>query len=209
LLHFFLITSVVAPVASVHAQTANPVIVCLNNISDVVLHSKDTGSSAEASGRLGQAIDQASIEQLRESVPTILQSIESPVATVRGIALIAVISFNQRLMMENPRTGDTLALLNPYIPQIATHLTDPDQRVRKTAVLALGSFGTSINDAFPPMFAYLKRDEATTTIGSGIVLVLAARASQRSDVEDAIIAYLNRPDQSISELKNSIQAIAV
>jgi HEAT repeat protein len=206
---FFLITSVVATVAPVHAQTANPVIVSLNNISDAVRHSKDTGASAEATGRLGQAIDQASIEQLRESVPTILQSVEDPDPTIRSVALIAVVSFNQRLMVESLRTGETLRLLNPYIPAIAAHLTDPDQSVRKTAVLALGSFGSPISDAFPAMIAYLKRDDATTTIGSAIVFELAARGSQRPDVEDAIIAYLNRHDQTTSELKDSIQAIAV
>ena len=99
--------------------------------------------------------------------------------------------------------------LNPYIPAIAAHLTNPDPSVRGTAVLALGSFGSPINDAFPPMIAYLKRDDATTTIGSAIVFVLAARVGQRSDVEDAIIAYLKRPDQTTSELRDSIQAIAL
>jgi HEAT repeat protein len=214
LLHFcifFLITSVVSPIASIHAQTANPVIVSLNNFSDAVLQSKDTGArdEAEASGRLGEAIDQASIEQLRESVPTILHSLESPDPTIRSVALIAVLAMNQRVILENLRTGKMPILLNPYIPAIAAHLTDPDQRVRGTAVLALGSFGSPINDAFPPMIAYLKRDDATTTIGSAIVFVLAARVGQRSDVEDAILAYLNRPDQTTSELGNSIQAIAV
>jgi HEAT repeats len=205
----FLITSVISPIASVHAQTANPVIVSLNNISDVVRHSKDTGASAEAVGRFGQAIDQASIEQLRESVPTILQSVESPDPTIRRVALIAVLAMNQRSGLENLRTGKMPIFLNPYIPAIAAHLTDPDPSVRGTAVLALGSFGSPINDAFPPMIAYLKRDDATTTIGSAIVFVLAARVGQRSDVEDAIIAYLKRPDQTTSELRDSIQAIAL
>jgi HEAT repeat len=210
---FFLITSLVAPVASIHAQTANPVIVSLNNVSDVVLHSKDTGArdEAEASGRLGEAIDQAAFDQLRESVPTILQSVGSTDPTIRRFALITVMSFNQRLVMESLRTGERkmLLLLNPYIPAIAAHLTDPDQSVRKTAVIALGSFGSPISDAFPPMIAYLKRDDATTTIGSGVVFVLAARGSQQTGVEDAIIAYLHRPDQTTSELRDSIQAIAV
>jgi hypothetical protein len=210
---FFLITPIISPVASIHAQTANPVIVSLNNVSDAVLHSKDTGArdEAEVSGRLGEAIDQSSIEQLRESVPTILQSVESPDPTIRSVALIAVVAMNQRLILESLRTGERkmLILLNPSIPAIAAHLTDPDQRVRSTAVLALGSFGSPINEAFPPMIAYLKRDDAITTIGSAIVFDLAARGSQRPDVEDAIIAYLNRPDQTTSELKNSIQAIAV
>ena len=210
---FFLITSIVSPVASIHAQTTNPVIVSLNNASDAVLHSKDTGArdEAEASGRLGEAIDQASIEQLRESVPTILQSIGSTDPTIRSVALIAVVAMNQRLVLESLRTGERkmLLLFNPSIPAIAAHLTDPDQRVRSTAVLALGSFGSPINEAFPPMIAYLKRDDAITTIGSAIVFELAARGSQRPDVEDAIIAYLNRPDQTTSELKNSIQPIAV
>jgi hypothetical protein len=216
LLHFcvfFLITSVVSPIASIHAQTANPVIVSLNNFSDAVLHSKATGAKdeGEASGRLGEAVDQASIEQLRESVPTILQSVGSTDPTIRSVALIAVVAMNQRLILESLRTGERkmLLLLNPSIPAIAAHLTDPDQRERSTAVLALGSFGSPINEAFPPMIAYLKRDDAITTIGSGIVFVLAARGSQQPDVEDAIIAYLNRPDQTTSELKNSIQAIAV
>jgi HEAT repeat protein len=208
---FFLITSVVSPIASIQAQTANPVIVSLNNFSDGVLHSKDTGAKdeAEASGRLGEAIDQASIEQLRESVPTILQSVEDPDPTIRSVALIAVLAMNQRLILENLRTGNMPIFLNPSIPAIAAHLTDPDQSVRGTAVLALGSFGSPINDAFPPMIAYLKRDDATTTIGSAIVFVLAARVGQRSDVEDAIIAYLKRPDQTTSELRDSIQAIAL
>jgi hypothetical protein len=118
-------------------------------------------------------------------VPTILHSVESSDPTIRGFALITVMSFNQRLILESLRTGETLPLLNPYIPAIAAHLTDPDQRVRKTSVLALGSFGTPISDAFPPMIAYLKRDDATTTIGSAIVFELAARGCQRSDVEDA------------------------
>jgi hypothetical protein len=153
--------------------------------------------------------NQASIEQLRESVPTILQSVEDPDPTIRSVALIAVLAMNQRLILENLRTGNMPIFLNPSIPAIAAHLTDPDQSVRGTAVLALGSFGSPINDAFPPMIAYLKRDDAITTIGSAIVFVLAARVGHRSDVEDAIIAYLNRPDQTISELRNSIQAIAV
>lgn len=210
---FFLITSIVSPVTSIHAQTANPVIVSLSNFSDAVLHSKDTGAKdeAEASGRLGEAIDQASIEQLRESVPAILQSVGSPDPTIRSVALIAVVAMNQRLILESLRTGERkiLLLLNSSIPAIAAHLTDPDQRVRGTTVLALGSFGSPINEAFPPMIDYLERDDAITTIGSGIVFELAARGSQRPDVEDAIIAYLNRPDQTTSELKNSIQAIAV
>jgi hypothetical protein len=212
LLHFcvcFLITSLISPVASVYALEANPVIVSLNNFNEAVQQGKDTAARDAASGHLSQAIDQASIEQLRESVPTILQSVESPDPTIRGFSLISIISFNQRLIMEGLRTGETLPLLNPYIPAIAAHLTDPDQYVRKAAALALGSFGTPINDAFPSMIAYLKRDDATTTIGSGIVFELAARGSQRLDVEDAIIAYLNRPDQTTSELEKSIQAIAV
>jgi hypothetical protein len=205
----FLFASTIGPFASVHAQEANPVVASLNNLNEAVLHSKDTAARETGIGRLGQAIDQASIEQLRESVPTILQSVESPDQTIRGFALIAVMSFNQRSIMESLRTGETLRLLNPYIPAIAAHLTDPDQSVRKTAVLALGSFGSPMSDAFPPMIAYLKRDDAITTIGSAIVFELAARGSQRSDVEDAIIAYLNRPDQTTSELRDSIQAIAV
>lgn len=205
---FFLITSIIAPVAPVHAQEANPVIASLNSFNEAVLHGKDTAARDAAIGGLSPAIDQASIEQLRESVPTILHSVESPDPTIRGFALIAVLAMNQRLILENLRTGKMPVLLNPYIPAIAAHLTDPDQSVRSAAILALGSFGSPINDAFPSMIAYLKRDDATTTIGSAIVFVLAARGSQRSDVEDAIIVYLNRPDQTTSELRDSIQAIA-
>jgi hypothetical protein len=205
----FLIASIVAPIASIHAQEANPVVASLNNFNEAVLHSKDTAARDAAIGSLSQAIDQASIEQLRESVPTILHLVDSTDPTIRGFGLITVVAMNQRSGLENLRTGKMPILFNPYIPAIAARLTDPDQSVRGTAVLALGSFGAPINDAFPPMIAYLKRDDATTTIGSAIVFVLAARVGQRSDIEDAIIAYLNRPDQTASELENSIQAIAV
>ncbi len=123
----FLFASTISSFVSIHAQGANPVIVSLNNFNEAVLHSKDTAARDAATGRLGQAIDQASIEQLRESLPTILQSVGSPDPTIRSVALIAVVSMNQRLILESLRTGERkmLLLLNPYIAAIAAHLAEP------------------------------------------------------------------------------------
>ena len=125
-----------------------------------------------------------------------------------------MVGINARIGHDRALTGATLPLLDPYVPAIASHLTDPDQRIRGGTVVVLGSFIQPPDTVYHPLIAYLRRDDAITAVGSSVVFELVRIGvthpdGLRADVEDAVIAYLNRADQTPEILEETIQSIAV
>jgi hypothetical protein len=138
-----------------------------------------------------------------------MQAVDDKNPAVRTLALSSIVAIESRSNPDHTLRGDALPLLDPEIPRIAAHLTDDDTHIRSTTATVLGGFSGKVPDAvFPPLIAYLKREDAITSVGSSVVFELVRLGPQRPAVEAAVIAFINRPDQTPECFISSIDAIA-
>ena len=99
--------------------------------------------------------------------------------------------------------------LAPEIPQIAARLTDDLPANRLLAANILGGFaGNAPAAIFPPLYAYLKREDAPGPIGTAVVQDLLLLAPLSADSEAAIARFIHRADQTSDTRANLVDAIA-
>ena len=190
------------------AQTPASLTALLKDFTDKA-NAADNTAAFNAVLNLAAALGKASLPEVKEVLPSILQAIDDKNPSVRTLALSSIVAIQSRSNPDHTLRGDALPLLEPEIPRIAAHLTDDDTHIRSTTATVLGGFGSKSADAvLPPLLAYLKRDDAVSSVGSGVVFELVRIAPQRPAVAADIIAFLDRPNQTPECLTSSIDAIA-
>ena len=105
--------------------------------------------------------------------------------------------------------AETAAALAPEVPQIAARLTDDLPANRLLAAKVLGGFaGNAPGSLFPPLYAYLKREDAPGAVGTAIVQDLLLLAPLTPEAEAAIAKFIHRADQTADSRANLVDAIA-
>jgi hypothetical protein len=100
-------------------------------------------------------------------------------------------------------------VLTPLIPAIASQLTAEDTESRTLAATVLGGFSAEPPEAaFPPLLAYLRRDDAIGPVGLEVVSALLQLGPVSAETATAISRYLKRPDQTASAKVELVEAIA-
>ncbi|HEY6414281.1 MAG TPA: hypothetical protein VIX42_11380 [Edaphobacter sp.] len=169
----------------------------------------DSVATFNAVLNLAEALGKAPLSDVKDILPDIMQAVDDKNPAVRTMALDSIVAIESRSNPDHSLRGDALPLLEPEIPRIAAHLTDDDTHIRSTTASVLGGFVIKPPDAvFAPLIAYLKREDAISSVGSSVVFDLVRLGPQRPPVAAAIIAFLSRSDQTPDGLVHSIDAIA-
>lgn len=172
-------------------------------------HAGDNAAAFNAVLNLAEALGKAPLSDVKDILPSLMQAVDDKNPAIRTLALNSIVAIQSRSNPDRTLRGDALPLLEPEVPRIAAHLTDDDTHIRSTTANVLGGFGTKPPDTvFPPLIAYLKREDAVSSVGSSIVFQLVRLDPQRSLVATAIVVFLDRPDQTSECLTSSIDAVA-
>lgn len=105
---------------------------------------------------------------------------------------------------------DVTKAVAPYIPQIASHLTSEEHTAnRLLAATILGGFAPNPPPAvYPPLLAFLKRDDAIGEVGLAVVGDLLQLGPVSEETAAAITRYLRRSDQTPESRANLADQIA-
>ena len=173
---------------------------------------------------------------LNEALPLILKALQNPDTAVRQLALTALGGLQTAAPLpaqtspaiastpsSEPATTpvppipasppnykpDLARILSPAVPAIAAHLTDDSPPIRLQTAIVLGGFTSDPPPAiYPPLFAYLKRDDAISTVGQMVVSDLLQLGPISDTTADAISRFLRRSDQTASSRSDLVDAIA-
>jgi HEAT repeat protein len=169
----------------------------------------DSSAAFTAVLNLDEALGKAPLPDIKEVLPAIMQAVDDKNPAVRTLALSSIVAIESRSNPDHTPRGDALPLLESEVPRIAAHLTDDDMHIRSTTATVLGGFGAKAPDTvFEPLIAYLKREDAVSSVGSSVVFELVRLGPQHPAVGAAIITFIDRPDQTPECLTSSIDAIA-
>lgn len=192
----------------VRAQSPPSLTALLKNCTDHA-NAGDNPAAFTAVLNLAEALGKAPLAEVKEVLPAIMQAVDDKNPAVRTLALSSIVAIESRSNPDRTLRGDALPLLESEVPRIAAHLADDDTHIRSTTATVLGGFGNKPPDTvFPPLTAYLKREDAVSSVGSSVVFELVRLGPQRQAVAAAIIAFLDRTDQTPDCLTSSIDAIA-
>jgi hypothetical protein len=161
-------------------------------------------------------------DAVREAIPLLLKALDNPDIPLHTFALTALTGL-QTPATTTPTQTPTLPgapppplnykpeiarLLAPIVPQISTHLTEDSQPDRLLTAAILGGFTPDPPAAvFPPLIAFLKRDDAISPVGLAVVTALL-QLGPSDDSVTAITRYLRRPDQTSDSRTNLTDLIA-
>ncbi len=177
-----------------------------------------------------------SLPALTEALPLILKALQNPDSAVRQLALTALGGLqtaapppiqpspalsstqpSEPVSSPAPQTPSAPASYKPdlahilaaAIPAIAAHLTDDAPPNRLQAAIDLGGFTPDPPASiYPPLFAFLKRDDAISTVGQMVVSDLLQLGPVSDTTADAISRFLRRSDQTASSRSDLVDAIA-
>ena len=191
-----------------HSQTPASLSTLLQECKDRA-NAGDSSAAFNAVLNLAEALGKAPLSEVKEVLPAIMQAVDDKNPAIRTLALNSIVAIQSRSNPDRTLRGDALPLLEPEIARIAAHLTDDDTHIRSTAANVLGGFGPKPPDTiFPSLIAYLKREDAVSSVGSSIVFQLVRLDPLRPPVATAITGFLGRNDQTAECLISSIDAIA-
>ena len=187
-----------------------------------VLHRASNGHSPEPEDIAPMAtIAQPAAPDLEAAIPLLLKALENSDTTVRTYALTVLAGLQVADSgPEAPGTlpgtppasaykADTASLLNPAVPKIATHLTEESTSNRALAATILGGFSTSPPPSiFPPLYAFLKRDDAVGSIGLAVVSDLLQLGPISAETASTVARFLRRSDQTPDARANLADLIA-
>jgi hypothetical protein len=186
-----------------------------------VLHRSANGHSPEAE-ELNSVTTFATMPDaadIKAAVPLLLLALDSSDTPVRTYALTALAG------LQAPAEADaaaatsgnvttaykaaTAALLAPAIPKIAAHLTEESIPNRVLTANVLGGFTPNPPaTVFPPLYAFLKRDDAIGQIGFAVVSDLLQFGPVSADTNTAVARFLRRSDQTADSRANLVDLIA-
>jgi hypothetical protein len=158
---------------------------------------------------------------IAEAMPYLLKALADPDIPLHTFALTAIAGLQTAPVSASPAEPATAAApasykpeivkaLTPYIAQIAAHLTTEEQSAnRLLAATILGGFAPNPPSAiYPPLLAYLKRDDAIGEVGLAVVSDLLQLAPVNDDTAAAVTRYLRRSDQTADSRANLADLIA-
>ncbi len=175
--------------------------------------------------------------ELTEALPLILKALQNPDTQVRLLALTALVGLQTSASISLsssttpasaapisepsttpvslPPTGaasykaDLARVLTPAIPAIAAHLTGESPANRLESAIVLGGFTPDPpSSLYPPLLAYLKRDDAVGLLGQMVVSDLLQLGPVSESTSDAIARFVRRSDQNASTRSDLVDAIA-
>lgn len=144
---------------------------------------------------------------LSEAIPYLQKALASSDTPLRTFALSALIGL--RTEVQAPAAADATKegpvptvfqpeiarALGPAVPAILTHLVDEAAENRALTLSVLAGFnGNAPPSVYPPLLAYLKRDEAPSPTSLGVVQALLALGPLPSEATQALIRFLRRRD---------------
>lgn len=159
---------------------------------------------------------------VHDATPLLLKALANPDIPLHTFALTALTGLQTpataTAAQPPPLPGAPAAPLNykpeiskqlaPIIPQIATHLTEESVPDRMLTATILGGFTPDPPaTVFPPLLAYLKRDDAVSPVGFAVVTDLL-QLGLTDEVATAITRYLRRTDQTSQTRSDLVDLIA-
>ncbi len=173
---------------------------------------------------------------LNEALPLLLKALQNADAAVRQLALTALgglqtttslpVQASTTVPAAPPSEPATIPvpplpasppsykpglarILFPAIPAIASHLIDDFPPNRLQTAIVLGGFTSDPPPSiYPPLFAYLKRDDAISTVGQMVVSDLLQLGPVSDTTADVISRFVRRSDQTASSRSDLVDAIA-
>ena len=163
---------------------------------------------------------------ITEAMPYLLKALANPDIPLHTFALTAIVGLQSPAsdlpagapsqMGPSSEVGSpafkpgTAKALTPYIPQLAAHLTSEEQHSnRLLAATILGGFAPNPPaSVYPPLLAYLTRDDAIGEVGLAVVSTLIQIAPINDTTAAAITRYLRRSDQTSDSRANLADLIA-
>ena len=126
-------------------------------------------------------------DAVREAIPLLLKALDNPDIPLHTFALTALTGLQTPATATPTQTAtlpgapppplnykpEIARLLAPIVPQISTHLTEDSQPDRLLTATILGGFTPDPTPTvFPPLIAFLKRDDAISPVGLAVVTAL-------------------------------------
>ena len=161
-------------------------------------------------------------EAVKAALPLMLQaaaSSDDPLRTLGLTTLVAIqgnpegvasqVILNQSGQPNTVFKPGVAALLAPSIPRLAVHLTDEAQSDRLLAATILGGFAPNPPAAvYPPLFVFLKRDDAISPVGVAVVADLLQAGPVSAETAAAVSKYIKRTDQTPDNRASLVETIA-
>ena len=222
LLTAFLAASIVVPA---HAQDAPQA--TLSARLGEVLQRESSGHSPtdeDIAATLGLK-PSPNADEVRAALPLLLKTLESPDGPARSYALSLLVGMENQANQADPAApaatdstqptsivafkSDVAQVLTTAIPKIAAHLTDEVPANRNLAATILGGFTPNPPaSVYPPLYAFLKREDAIGALGQPIVVDLLQLGPLSDETVAAIARFMRRSDQNADTRSNLVDAIA-
>jgi hypothetical protein len=191
-------------------------------VSDVLERDADGHSpTPEEIAAISSLQPQPSADEVKTALPALLKAMSSPDVPVRTYALTLLTSLEATVTETAAQTDQPAAsgpaafqpaiagTLASAIPQIASHLTDEVVANRTLAATVLGGFTPNPPATlYPPLLAYLKRDDAVGPVGLLVVGDLLTVGPVSEATASAIAQFLRRSDQTSDSRANLVDAIS-
>ena len=161
----------------------------------------------------------------QQAEPFLARGLDSPDAAMRQYTLAMLLGM-QTLPDPDPKAGPPppsppapppVALFKaevarqfaPLVPRIAAHLVDESPENRTLAATVLGGYVLAPPPSvFPPLYAFLKRDDAPGPVGLAVVSDLLRLGPVAPASVTAISQYLHRSDQPLAARTELVDTIA-
>ena len=187
-----------------------------------VLHRASNGHSPAPEEIAPMAtISQPAAPDLEACVPLLLKALENTDASVRTYALTTLTGLQTTDAPPEAPTSlpgtppasaykpEVSLLLAPAIPRLAAHLTEESPTNRALTASVLGGFSAAPPPSiFPPLYAFLKRDDAIGPIGLAVVSDLLQLGPISADTATAVAHFIRRSDQTPDSRANLADLIA-
>ncbi len=162
----------------------------------------------------------------RALAPLLYQSLTSPDAGMRQYALAMLLGLqvlpeqavanaaSQQPVKDAPALAASFKAsvatqFAPLVPAIAARLADDNPDTRSLAALALGGFAPAPPvTVFPPLYAFLRRDDAIGSAGLGVTLDLEQFSPLTPTTAEAIAGFLRRSDQTTVSRIELVEGLA-
>ncbi|GEM_PF-1895966 len=186
-----------------------------------VLHRSSNGHSPDTEELNSVSTSTPDAADLQAAVPLLLKALTNSDTPVRTYALTALSGIQVAVdtasaappssgaMGATAYTAETTALLAPAILTIASHLTEESIPNRILTATILGGFTPNPPAAiYPPLYAFLTRDDAIGQIGFAVVSDLMQFGPISEDTNAAVARFVRRSDQTPDSRANLVDLIA-
>lgn len=166
------------------------------------LHSGSSVPSFQEVLTVVDKIASASQTEITAAMPSLFATLSSDDVEIRKDAAFALTAIARR--------KDSARLLDPFVAQVGTLLSDPNDRLQTAGVYVLGELKPAPPpDAVPLLIKFLGRHDRDPLAQASSLSVLLRIAPENGDVLEAIKEFLQRPAspevhiQALNELGNS------